>query len=108
MAITIPGSATAAGTSLAALLTAAGYAGDIRSAVISKSQPGVAGSHRAAFIVGSRRPGAAAVVAADITTHGKFITAGEEWYEPSSAAGFVNLRSADASAVPALVTVFPA
>lgn len=71
---------------------------------ICATQPAVV-TNRAAFLSASPRHGAD-IAATDFTDHGEYHAAGEEWEEPSEQADGLYVRSADGSAVPALVIVY--
>ena len=74
---------------------------------ISANQPGVtADVTRAAFTVASPLPGAA-IATADFTANGQTISDGVEYYEPTQRTLDMYVRSTTASAVPALVILYP-
>lgn len=103
IAITIPAN-TGNGSTIAALLAAAGYAGPTPIAVKIVGKAPNAETDRAAFVVASPRPGAA-IATADYTTHGQYVPAGELYYTESDTDVQSYVRSASASTVSALVLV---
>ncbi len=105
--ITIPDN-TGTGSTLLALLQAAGYTGDRVSAVmLSGYQAGSGGTQRAAFVAANARVGTGTAIATtDFTTHGEYIAAGSPYYMPAEDdASLTYVRSASGSTVPAVATV---
>lgn len=108
-AITIPAN-SGNGSTIAALLVAAGYDGPTTGIFVSieATAPGVTFAARAAFVAASPRPGVAltAIAAADFTTHGEPIDAGAAYSAASDAdAASTYVRSATASTITALAKV---
>ena len=106
-AISIPDSSvTAAGANLLTLLKAQGYDGPDKCVVSISGYQANSSSQRAAFVAAAGRPGAA-VVAADFTTHGVYIAAGDEYSVACDKdASLTSLRSSAGGApVPAVATV---
>lgn len=102
--ITIPGSATTTGATLQSLLATAGISYlPVALKILGKTQ---AGADRAAFLVASPLPPAAAIVAADFDTRGQFVAAGADYYEPSEQDYLSSVRAVGASAITATVVVF--
>lgn len=106
VAISIPANTTTTGATIESLVKTALGGGIPRAflqIVIDKNQPAVS-TDRAAFLVASTRPGTA-IAATDFTTHGRYVEAGEELNIPAEQAHLLSVRSATASAVPALATI---
>lgn len=105
-AITIPDN-TGNGSTLLALLQAAGFRGDRCNGVIIRPYaPGVGGAQRAAFVAASPRITNGAITGTDFTTHGDYYAAGEVYYLPADADSTdTYLRSASGSTVSALAVV---
>jgi hypothetical protein len=64
-----------------------------------------AGTDRSAIVIASRRIGAA-ITATDYTTHGQYVPAGSDWYEPTDLSAVLYVRSASTSTVDATCIVY--
>lgn len=108
VAITIPATG-GTGTQLSVLLAAAGYAGDCNGLIIDTYLAGTAGNagaQRPAFLVATPRAGNTAIAAADFTTHGRYIAAGQVYYDPvTTDTQLTYVQSASASTIVALAIV---
>ena len=103
--ITIPDN-TGTGASIRDLLALGGFAAPERCSIeISKMAPGVSDTtERGAFVVASRRRGAA-IASTDFTTHGRPVPAGEAYYAASDKSLDGYVRSTTAATVDALVII---
>lgn len=63
------------------------------------------GTSRAAFVVANTRQGAS-ITATDFTTHGEYIAAGVDYYEPADGDFDSYVRSASASTITAIAVVY--
>ena len=105
LAITIPGSATAAAScqTLEQLIRAAGWRGPLTMVTVLPQKAD--GSSREAFLIANPRPDAAVLVDADFTTHGEAIAAGEASRAWSEADAAGSVRSLSTSAISAVVRI---
>lgn len=105
VAITIPVNG-GTGSSLQALLTAAGYTGPAVAVAIDGVLAAATGAARPAFLAATPRTPSATIAAADFTTHGRYVPAGSFFYDPTDAApSNIYVQSATAAAIVALAIV---
>ena len=103
--LSIPAAATAAGGNILTALRAAGYAGPANCA-IEICGVVVAGTDRGAVLLGAPASEGAAVIAADLDTHGRLIKAGIAYVSTNLAEpALCSWRAASGGAVDAVVTV---
>lgn len=104
-AVTIPAN-TGNGSALRELLRTAGFQGEASAIFIDGLIPGVAGTARAAIMAANPRQGAA-IADTDFTTHGQYIAAGRDYYQPVDADWTdTYFRTITSSTLTALVTVY--